>query len=105
MYWKMGKNRGERERERERKPQLFSAPILLFNLNCCGSGETYKRLGGRRGISVGVKKGREHGAVNQLENTHAPQQGMFACHTRRMRNVRAAAKGRRAEGHKIGPKM
>lgn len=53
---------------------------------------------------MGVKKGREHGAVNQLENTHAPQQRMLACHTRRMRNVRAAA-AKGAEGHKIGPKM
>lgn len=60
--------------ERERKPQRFLAPILLFNLNCCGSsaasgGEKgVRRDLRRRGIfECGCESGREHGAVNQLE--------------------------------------
>lgn len=58
--------------ERERKPQRFLAPILLFNLNCCGSSEAsekgVRRDLHRRGIfECGCESGREHGAVNQLE--------------------------------------
>lgn len=34
--------------ERERKPQRFLAPILLFNLNCCGSSEASEKGGEER---------------------------------------------------------